>query len=1277
MKRVFLDWNRPGMAPAVEWILRHYHRAENPEIDLSGVLIAVTGSRAGRQLRDKLVVTAERQYRLPVRMPTITTIGTLPERLYVQTHAMAPKLVQQLAWQRAFRAVEPDQLLPVLKRPYVELPLETQLSLAEMMVRLHTELASQLLDFQAVAKRLEEPAARLLFQDMRECSAEQHRWKALAAVQIRYHELLDHLVLENGQQGLWDVQSARLYALHEASAQKDIRTEHDILLVGTVDMPRVIRQLLEHSHIRERVTPLVFAPESEAGRFDALGCLEPERWMPDAKPIPIDDAQISLVDTPHDQAMTVVEWMRSLPEGTTRREVSIGLPDPKLGPIVNRSCEEAGEIVRYTPGRSAAETPLYRLLAAIADYLEHDTFADLATLVRHPDLSKKLQQMVASDSNDAGENALNTSSPRLADDWLESLDRFQSRRPTFHLPSESIMPNELVMTESAATESVMATEMDGQNTDEKNFRQIQRVIRGLLAPLLTPEKRVEQTGQAESVKTVERVKPVESVHSGGQTEVVQTDLSRAASTRLERELSANDARWAQLRNRRLLRDWAISIRQTLRHIYAGRPLQTKRVLQSAVTEASSTSVDSENLPKEDEPKTYERKAAHLFRDAVRAMDAVLEGWQTLPTPLQPLTTSAEAIRLLLRQMAKARAYDEEPRRDAVEILGWLELATDDAPYLILCGMNEQNVPAARNGDLFLPNALREYLHIESNDRSYARDAYVLCRLLASRQSLHLVAGRRTATDDPLIPSRLLFATSLEGIARRAKRLFGDAVPTPTIPTLAEKSTANPSSAQRTMEQNTVEQNVAERNTVEQPNAMESITVSRVELTEREGGLYRVLSTNTSNVPNVSPNTKPLESLVEPHAESSTVAVQSAVSHGYTPAFHVPEPTAVSLPQSHGLPVVSVTELRDYLACPYRYYLRHRLKLRPLGDMIDELDALLFGSLVHELLGDFAQHPEICESQDAQEIEAFLSERLDQLAALHFGVVRHSSEKSSPVSSSLAKSLSSTDPLPAIRVQIEQLRYRLRGFATWQAHWTRQGWHIAYAEAPENSQKGRQVDLANQQEVNFRLADGRRVRLRGRIDRIDWNDQGDQPRLVIFDYKTSEKGEPPEKTHGHPASKTPKVTFDTTSESTENAPKRMSKKKSTTEPSKTADNGSIRKPEWTDLQLPLYRYLASQIPLRGPSGSQPRCFPAEQFEVGYILLPKQPDAVGAAIAPWNDDDFADAERTAQERIAELIDGRYPFDPNLPAKIRSRYPEFSAICMENSLSAPDVGDEEGDT
>jgi len=42
--------------------------------------------------------------------------------------------------------------------------------------------------------------------------------------------------------------------------------------------------------------------------------------------------------------------------------------------------------------------------------------------------------------------------------------------------------------------------------------------------------------------------------------------------------------------------------------------------------------------------------------------------------------------------------------------------------------------------------------------------------------------------------------------------------------------------------------------------------------------------------------------------------------------------------------MSVTAFRDYLACPYRFFLRHVLKLRPLDDAATELAANQFGDL---------------------------------------------------------------------------------------------------------------------------------------------------------------------------------------------------------------------------------------------------------------------------------------------------------------------------------------------
>ena len=71
-----------------------------------------------------------------------------------------------------------------------------------------------------------------------------------------------------------------------------------------------------------------------------------------------------------------------------------------------------------------------------------------------------------------------------------------------------------------------------------------------------------------------------------------------------------------------------------------------------------------------------------------------------------------------------------------------------------------------NSDLFLPDSLRRALGIVDNARRFARDAYALSVLAATRADLHLISGRRDSEGYPLTPSRLVFATDNETAARR-------------------------------------------------------------------------------------------------------------------------------------------------------------------------------------------------------------------------------------------------------------------------------------------------------------------------------------------------------------------------------------------------------------------------------------------------------------------------------------------------------------------------------
>jgi ATP-dependent helicase/nuclease subunit B len=127
----------------------------------------------------------------------------------------------------------------------------------------------------------------------------------------------------------------------------------------------------------------------------------------------------------------------------------------------------------------------------------------------------------------------------------------------------------------------------------------------------------------------------------------------------------------------------------------------------------------------------------------------------------------------LRLYAETRYYDEKPDA-AVELQGWLELPWEDAPHLIIAGINEGRVPESVSGDPFLPESLRQRLGLKTNAARFARDAYLLQALARSRAGegkIDLFLGKTSVSGDPLRPSRLLFQCADEVLADRVSFLF--------------------------------------------------------------------------------------------------------------------------------------------------------------------------------------------------------------------------------------------------------------------------------------------------------------------------------------------------------------------------------------------------------------------------------------------------------------------------------------------------------------------------
>ncbi|HUG68122.1 MAG TPA: PD-(D/E)XK nuclease family protein, partial [Pirellulaceae bacterium] len=854
---IFLGLDQPALPAAADYLLDRYRGGNTA--DLRNVIVVVPGRRAGRRLLEILVEKSESGLLL-LTPPLIVTLGTLPEQLYTPQRPFANELTQDLAWTRALQTTPHEVLVPVLPNPPGDDEDDRWFELGRTFRRQHVELAADGLDFRAVAER----GATL------EGFHETARWLAMATVQDRFHRILDDL-------DLWDKQTARLVAIDKEECQ----TAHDLIVIGTVDMNVATRKMLDRvaergcekigtgtSQLREilakhrhplgaspifsqpqRVTALIFAPQEWEERFDEHGCLIPSVWQ-DVR-IPLTPAQVDVVRSPHDQALAVLSHMARYDGRYGADEITIGVPDERLLPDIDRVLKTRGITTRWGPGSSLLESGPCTFLASLADYLGSEHFRGFAAFVRHPDVETWLNQ------------------ERVPAGWLSELDEYHAD----HLP----------------------------------YRLQQR--------WLGPKKKSERLQAAYwAVRSL--------------VKTIGNDVLPIAA-------------------------WSAPLLQVMAEVYGSRQLQR-------------------NAPAD--------------RSALAACEAIREAlamYSDIPESLQPRLSATRAIRWTLDQLKEKTA--PAPADDsAIEMLGWLELPLDDAPALIVTSLNEAFIPDSVNSDLFLPNRLRSELGLFDNSRRYARDAYALMVMLETRQDLRVIVGRRNHDGDPMVPSRLLFATNAEDIAQRALHFFR-----PISDEAGEQLMSNPVLA----------------------------------LSSNEG-------------------------------------------------LQVPRP----LPLAKPIECMSVTSFRDYIACPYRYYLRHVLRLRQADDRADELDGAAFGSLAHEVLHRFGESPER-DSTDVEQLRHTLHDALNQCVAKNFG----------------------RDAMAVVHVQVEQLRLRLNTFAEKQAEWASQGWRIEHTEVPTDQHQHAEL-----------LVDGASMQLTGRIDRIDLNTRTGE--RVVFDYKTSDASKRPEDAH---------------------------------------------------------------------------------------------------------------------------------------------------------------------
>lgn len=362
--------------------------------------------------------------------------------------------------------------------------------------------------------------------------------------------------------------------------------------------------------------------------------------------------------------------------------------------------------------------------------------------------------------------------------------------------------------------------------------------------------------------------------------------------------------------------------------------------------------------------------------ALDAIGSVLERIDQLDDSAQPSCTYTQAVALLIDEASSASIPDPGGQ-PSVELVGFLELLLDDAPHLVITGLNEQHVPAPPRHSPLISEGLRNALGLTDDQHRLARDAYAISAMLAWRRTPkpRLVAGKRSAAGDPLMPSRLLLQADDSTHVQRVARLVDDDAPAAARPPLL-----------------------------------------------RPGPVDR---------------------------------------------FLIPEPLLPPQPITR----LRVTAFRDYFACPYRFYLKHVLKLEAIDDASVELSAGGFGTLAHRTLACLAR-ADFKQLNNPDDIAKRLGTELDRVFHQSFG----------------------RNPPVAAQIQREQIRYRLHAFAAIQAQLVNQGWQTVHAEASCSARI---------------IVDDQPFTITGQIDRIDHH-----PELGyrLIDYKTANTAKKPKQTH---------------------------------------------------------------------------------------------------------------------------------------------------------------------
>ncbi|MBQ9371255.1 MAG: PD-(D/E)XK nuclease family protein [Thermoguttaceae bacterium] len=918
--RRFFDWSKPFIPTVARFVVQNEllgATAQAPkELDLGRFVFVTAGKRALRALESYVQNEAEQAIAAGLARPDWTPpqyfgIGAIPEELYPRRAPIAERLEKLYAQRRALETfLERDSRAKLLVPTSFDANEKDDavIQLAQTFLSLDQQLADERRSYADVARACQE----------RDAPEEAERWRALESLHALYVEELKKL-------GFVDKNDARENALSQRAVGGTAFDSYNdaprlYRVLGAVDLKR--QQLDFFKAIDDRVEYWVCAPETEADSFDEFGRVLPDAWQ-DFRANILDE-NVFQVDSPVEQGEAVALLIKELSkareeDGSWRYEridpdqVTIGLPDDDVAPFVEEQMAALDYDVDLAEGDKASQNRVFRLLSNVVDYLETRSFEALGELMRRADveaylerkwrfaprvedepdearskseetrleaLEREIREQEEAEREDAIEDEIvesydstTNATPQYRGAWLKEYDEYRARfLPTF-------VPEKWLVYEDPDSEK--------RNAKYYDLRKATRIIDDALADFRNDELG-RLSRQANDDATKFNAQDVENAKK----------LARANNSNFNRDEFGEKFRVVTNLRRRPVREWAPILSKFICEIYASEDAAPR----SRAADAQINGFVAE------------------FNKQLNSLDAIKSDENL---------TGATAIRMILKQLASER-IPPLPGSKRVEIQGWLDLLFDDAPYLILTGFNEGSVPTSRADSLFLPNETLRMLGMRDARQNLARDAYLTRAVASSKRAFFVTLGRRSLDEDPLMPSRFLFAVEPDDVPKRAVRFFSQ----------------------------------TEGDDLERLRALqENRDFPRRNRRQNDSDELEFPTTGDPDIDAI-------------NRKSAAFAQENERRMNAQKERKITPPTLI-LPPKSAPTIMKVTEFENFLQSPYRYFLSYVYNLRPVPTTnVGELNPADFGTLVHDVLRAFGQDPEINNSTNFNAINAWLSKRLD-------------------------------------------------------------------------------------------------------------------------------------------------------------------------------------------------------------------------------------------------------------------------------------------------------------